>query len=254
MGILKKFNIILLSSALVFASGASEFLKVYKNIVEVYAEEIIPEFIINDGVLVKYLGKQQEVIIPEGVTSIGKSAFEYNGYVESVIIPEGVTSIEYRAFKQVGKLKNIKLPQSPKEIGEEAFYACDIRQLELPDTLIKIGPHAFESNYYIESIKIPKGLTEIEEGVFKNIHKLSKIVIPENIKSIGNYAFDYCGLKEVEMTDNLNFIGKGAFRGCSQLENIELPKSIALISDELFYGCESLKNINIGEDYIYIYR
>lgn len=63
------------------------------------------DFIIENGVLTKYVGPGGEVVIPDGVTSIGDSAFSYCIALTSVTIPEGVTSIGGWAFFQCARLK-----------------------------------------------------------------------------------------------------------------------------------------------------
>ena len=58
----------------------------------------LKDFIIEDGVLKKYVGPGGDVTIPDGVTSIGDSAFEGCSNLTSITIPDGVTSIWYSAF------------------------------------------------------------------------------------------------------------------------------------------------------------
>ena len=63
---------------------------------------MIMQFVINDGVLEKYTGAESDVIIPEGVTTIGKDAFSHNSAIRSVTIPEGVKVIGNSAFGGCG--------------------------------------------------------------------------------------------------------------------------------------------------------
>ena len=64
-------------------------------------------------------------IIPNGVTSIGNSAFEDCENLTSITIPNSVTSIGYRAFDDCDNLTSITIPNSVTSIGEEAFLYCD---------------------------------------------------------------------------------------------------------------------------------
>ena len=101
------------------------------------------DFIIEDGVLTKYVGSDEKVIIPDNIVVIGKNSFENNSLtsvtipgnvllissstfsmcenLEAVIIEEGVKEIEAYAFFNCPKLKNIMIPQSVEEIGYRAF-------------------------------------------------------------------------------------------------------------------------------------
>ncbi|MFA6843923.1 MAG: leucine-rich repeat protein [Bacilli bacterium] len=56
------------------------------------------EFNLENCELLYYTGESQNIIIPNGVKSIGKSAFEGCENIKSIIIPEGVTKIGDYAF------------------------------------------------------------------------------------------------------------------------------------------------------------
>lgn len=79
------------------------------------------EFVIENGMLVKYLGDSNSVVIPGGVTKIGNDVFCANKTVESVVIPDGVTEIGDRAFCYCESLKHVSVPDSVIEYGLDAF-------------------------------------------------------------------------------------------------------------------------------------
>ena len=83
--------------------------------------------------------------IPDGVTEIGRHAFENCVKLESVDIPDGVTKIEGYAFSCCENLKKVHLPDSVTEIGEAAFWGCsNLKEINIPDSVTKIGDEAFE--------------------------------------------------------------------------------------------------------------
>ncbi|MBQ3799577.1 MAG: leucine-rich repeat domain-containing protein [Treponema sp.] len=86
---------------------------------------LIPQFIIQDGVLAEYLGADSELRIPDGITAIGDGAFcRCHTRLSSLIIPEGVTRIGSKAFWGCLRLARVELPASLEEIGDKAFKLC----------------------------------------------------------------------------------------------------------------------------------
>jgi hypothetical protein len=91
------------------------------------------EFIVENGVLVKYKGKDLNVVIPDYVTHIGEKAFEKKAKITSVVIPEGVREIGAFAFSECRKLENIHLPQSLEMVRKGAFFDCrNLNELIIP--------------------------------------------------------------------------------------------------------------------------
>ena len=81
------------------------------------------DFEIENGVLVKYTGAGGDVVIPDGVVSIGEEAFYSSVSLTSITIPDGVTSIGDGAFKCCTSLISIIIPISVTSIGNGAFSA-----------------------------------------------------------------------------------------------------------------------------------
>ncbi len=108
----------------------------------------------------------QSIVIPNSVTEIGESAFDYCG-LASVTLPSSVTSIQYATFQSC-QLTSITIPEGVKEIGDRAFYWCaDLTSVVIPSSITYIGNCAFYYDYYdslIESftsyIQDPRGVAE----------------------------------------------------------------------------------------------
>ena len=139
------------------------------------------------------------IIIPNGTTSIGQSAFSYYKNLTSITIPEGVTSIGNSAFERCSRLTSITIPDGVTSIGINAFYECS----------------------GLKSITIPESVTYIDYDAFANCTNLTSITIPESVTSIGDGAFYGCSrLKTINYTgteEQWNAISKGTnwFNGTS---------------------------------------
>lgn len=121
------------------------------------------EFQIKNGVLVRYTGGGGDVVIPEGVTSIGDGAFGVHYALISITIPEGVTSIGKAAFGNCSNLESISIPTSVTSIGWAAFAGCSS----------------------LTNIVIPEGIAIIEDYTFKDCSNLKNFAIPKGVISIG---------------------------------------------------------------------
>ena len=92
--------------------------------------------------------KDNEFIIPKGVTNIGSGAFYFCRNLTNIIIPESVTSIGDSAFYRCDNLTNITIPDSVTSIGDSAFYTCfNLTNIIIPDSVISIGDSAFIGCY-----------------------------------------------------------------------------------------------------------
>ena len=215
----------------------------------------ITDFKIENGVLKKYLGKSETVVIPEGVvTSIGDSAFLDCKSPTSIYIPNGVTSIGEDAFEGCNALTSIHIPNSVTEIGDEAFFGCyALSSIEIPASVEKIGKHAFPPNTAIRnksSVIIPPiSDFDIEHGTLKRyLGKSNSIVIPSSVVSIEDSAFAFCDtLASIEIPDGVTSIGDEAFKWCRSLTSIEIPNNVTSIGDKAFAWCEALTSIVIPD-------
>ena len=140
------------------------------------------EFLIENGVLVRYYGRAVRPSIPEGVREIGNGAFAGNSYVCAIAIPEGVRIIGQQAFAGCGNLGKVTMPQSLARIGEKAFAGTALGSVVIPKNVYGIGMHAFRDCGQLTEITIPDGLMSIPASAFENCRKIREIHASEDWK------------------------------------------------------------------------
>ena len=102
------------------------------------------EFIIDDGMIMEYVGPGGDVIIPQGVTNIFFEVFYASAIITSVIIPGSVSDITSSVFEKSGKLKVVKLCEGVSSISFGAFNECkSLEEIYLPKSLKLIEINAF---------------------------------------------------------------------------------------------------------------
>jgi hypothetical protein len=207
----------------------------------------VENFEIKDGVLEKYLGREETVTIPNDVTSIGSFAFKNCDSIKEITIPESVTSIGTGAFWCCEELTKVSLPQNLSRIYPMAFWGCvKLNDVVLPDSVRRVGYAAFKNCTSLKSIKLSDLLVAIETSTFENCTSLKEIDIPQRVEIIFPYAFLECkNLKNVQIHDGLKGIGLYAFGNCIRLTQFTLEASIEEI-EEAFKGCDNLALLNIN--------
>ena len=214
-------------------------------------------------------------VIPDGVTSIDIGAFYKCTALTQVTIPDGVTTLCHRAFSSCKGLTSIVLPNSVTIIGTNAFSSCKgLTSIVIPDSVTNINYEAFRDCTSLTSVEIGSNVEIIgrcafgyctslvsitvsdENAVYKSIdgnlytkdgktliqYATGKpdisFVIPNNVTSIGEYAFSQCdNLASVIIPDGVTSIGDSAFYCCSRLSSVTIPSSITSVGGSAFTGC-----------------
>jgi VCBS repeat-containing protein len=114
-----------------------------------------------------------EVVIGEGITHIGNSAFRNNGLI-SITLPDSVVNIGYGAFVS-NELTSVVIPNNVTHIGDLAFEANRIRNLTIGDSVSVIGDMAFRNNE-LTNVTIPYNTTMIKPMAFTNNSLVTVVV------------------------------------------------------------------------------
>ena len=95
---------------------------------------------------------------------------------------------------------------------------------------------------------LPHSLTTIENAYcFYSCSKLSKIILPENLTTIGDNAFQYCtSLKEITIPSKVTRIGSSVFSRCTSMTTLNIPKSVTSIGNYIISGT-NIKSVYFEE-------
>ena len=242
----------------------------------------LKDFVIENGVLTKYVGAGGDVVIPDGVTSIGFAAFRGSKNIINITIPDCVVNIGENAFRECKNIISINIPNGVTKIAAGVFYGCEaLTNLSMPNNIKEIGKWAISHCQNLENIILPNSLTKICEYAFSSCTALKAIFVPSSVTNIDNGAFCFCdSLTAIDVAkDNKSFvsqegvlfnksktklicfpsgkkgtytvpdgvteIGNSAFEKCKNLTYINIPDSVKKIGNSAFDRCENLKSITI---------
>lgn len=213
-----------------------------------------------------YFRKLRSVVIPEGVTEIGKRAFHYCDSLESITVPEGVTSIGDGAFYECEQLTCFGVPGTVTKIGDGAFEYC-YKLVEVYDRSSlnitkgaksngKIGYYAL--NVYTDTDGESKLSTDDDGYMFYEDGDLcylvaytaeaSALTLPSSCSGkdykIYTYAFyNRSDITSVVISSGVTEIGRSAFEGCCCLTSVTVSECVTKIDDNAFANCFGLAEV-----------
>lgn len=184
------------------------------------------------------------LVLPEGLDSIGKEAFQKN-FITEVTIPESVRAIGQSAFHYNQSLKSVTLNNSIETINRSLFNSCNKLAVVRGGRNVKIvDQSAFAGCDSLRSISDITPVT-INSSAFYNCRKLESLNF-SRIKSIGYESFYNCfGLKEADLT-TLTSINGRSFIGCTGLKKVTFGNDITTIKSDAFNGCDALEEVVLG--------
>lgn len=195
-----------------------------------------------------------QVNIPHSVVSIDEGAFFDCGALTSVIIPNGVDTISANTFNSCTSLTSVTIPKSVTSIGYNAFkYCSELTRINIPSSVGFIGSGAFNGCSRLTRVTIPQGVGSIEKGTFEDCSSLTCVTIPDSVTSIGDNAFRDCdSLLNVSIPSSVNSIGSYAFESCAKLTHVTIPSGVTSIYSGAFCCCPRLLTVTIPSSVTYI--
>jgi hypothetical protein len=183
------------------------------------------------------------VKLPDSIEFIEEAGFKSCINLQSLEIPKNCRFIGHQAFSAAWNLKSLKFAYGSvlESIGEEAFY--DMRVLEeivFPASLSIIEKYAFRSyvnNGKLQSVKFPANstLSVIGEGAFQDQYNITTLELPKTLSEIGAYAFaNLQNLSTLNLDNNVEVLETEVFANCARLTSLTLPKSLKKINSKAF--------------------
>lgn len=174
------------------------------------------------------------VKLPEGLTKIGSYAFR-SSCVENVNLPSTLKSIGYGAFSR-SPIAEAVLPADCLELGGHIFDDCRLlSKASLPEKLTAIPYNMFDGCHQLTMDKLPSSLKTIEDRAFYKCYKVA-FDLPKSLVSIGSSSFSGTnknGAKtKLVIPENVTSIGSYAFNECDKYVSAELPASYYYLTDD----------------------
>ncbi len=145
-------------------------------------EELEMEYYqIENGVLVRYTGREEMLSVPGGIHTVGEGAFKGCVSLKKVVLPQGLLRIMGDAFKGCRKLEEVVIPDGVTYIGRYAFHRCHaLRRVILPPSVEELGECAFLYCDSMEEACLP-GVKKMGMEALANGIALEKLTISQEL-------------------------------------------------------------------------
>ncbi|MBR4656144.1 MAG: leucine-rich repeat domain-containing protein, partial [Oscillospiraceae bacterium] len=221
------------------------------------------------------------VVFGSGLKRIEANAFDYCSLSGTLTIPASVEYIDETAFSNMGALFATPyfggLTGVTVEAGNPSYASVDDILMSkdktalilypaakqgtayaIPGSVTRIGPVAFDLNYYLEELRIPASVSEIGPSSFRNDTALQRITVDAanpSYKDLDGILFTKDGTELVKFPAShpaadysipagVVTTGTSAFTNCSGLRTVSLPASLLSLGDP-FASCSGLTQITV---------
>ena len=168
---------------------------------------------------------------------------QYHDKINEVVIEQGITSVGENAFRQCSKIERIQIPESVTNIGRFAFVGC----WGLTEFVVAQDNPSFTA---VDGVLFDKQMKTLI--IYPAQKEGDVYIIPDSVEKI--MEFSHSHLKKITFPDNVTSINSSAFAGCDDLTDVILPKNLETMENCLFWAADSLRSITIPKSVKRIYR
>lgn len=184
-----------------------------------------PRFVFEENRVMRYVGKDKIVVVPEGITELESSSFWDNQFIEEVVLPSTLINMGGDTFYNCKNLKKINIPKNVSIMGNNPFAGCP---------LVKV---INESPFFVFDNKALY-TKDMETMIYCSIDGYEdEFVIPDTVKIICKHTFFLCDrFKKIVLPASLEKMENNPFSGCSKLELVNNSKAYFIKDDVIYNG------------------
>ncbi len=216
------------------------------------------DFLLDGSTLVRYVGTEESVSIPDAVKIIGEEAFAGCETVVSVRMGGNVREIRSRAFADCPNLVSVEVSDSVRVIESAAFRNCEkLETITLGTELERIGSSLFSGDYALHYVsESSPNFTIVDSVIYddklETLYEMlpnrsaNEFAMPNSVIEVAPFAFyDNAQLYICYISENLQSIGDYAFAGAKNLQVVYIPYSVNRIQMKAFADCPNLKAVRV---------
>lgn len=235
--------------------------------------------------------------MPDGGNWTDFPWFSCSASIEEIVVEEGITTIGSHAFESCENVSAVSLPQGITVIGTYGFWGCEsLTAIEIPESIVRIREYAFLSCVGLTDVILPDSVTTIEGGAFSNCsglpgnvpvakdtysQHLRWVVTSDGVMTVsgdgqipdmggvytegedgepykGNWNSLWISIEDsitkIIIEEGITAIGRSAFGSCGNLVSVVLPESLTKIGDTAFNYCLKLSDIKLPAGLLHIGR
>lgn len=167
------------------------------------------------------------------------------------VISDGVTTMRPGTFRNARRLRSLSCPATLRQLPTDfCRHAVALHEIDLPETLERLGRHAFADCHSLESLHLPQQVDTIPDGCCTRNRALKTVQLPQRLRAIGNEAFCDCSsLETIDLPASLAHLGERAFAGCDSLTYLYIPARLTTVPLSALPHGGSLAHIDVAPDH-----